>query len=77
MKEDSSFRFEATVNAVIRPTVSVALEHGTVSISVRIEGEVRVLIIDTGSNISILQPAVSKSEVRHTDMRPYGVTEEL
>jgi len=43
---------------------------------VRIEGEVRVLIIDTGSNISILQRGVSKSEVRLNDMRPYGVTGE-
>ena len=59
MKEDSSSRLVATVNAVTRPAVSVALEQGTPSISVRI-GEVRVLIIDTGSNISIVQPGVSK-----------------
>jgi len=52
------------------------LEHGTPSISLRIEREVRVLIIDTDSNISILQPGQSKSEVRLTDMRPYGVTGE-
>jgi len=76
VKQDTSSRLEATVNAVTRPAVSVALEHGTPSISVRIEGEVRVLIIDTGSNISILQRGVSKREVRHTDMRPYGVTGE-
>ena len=74
MKEDSSFRLVATVNAVTRPTGSVALKHGTPSISVRIERNVRVLIIDTVSNISILQPGVSQSEVRHTDMRPYVVT---
>jgi len=76
VKQDSSSRLEATVNAVTRPAVSVALEHGTPSISVQIEGKVRVLIIDTGSNISILQPGVSKSEVRHMVMRPYGVTGE-
>ena len=35
------------------------------------------MIIDTGSNISILQTGVSKSEVRHTDVRPYGVTGEI
>jgi len=72
VKQDSSSRLEATVNAVVRPVVSVALEHGTPSISVRI-GEVRVMIIDTGSNISIVQPGISKSEIRHTDMRPYVV----
>jgi len=76
VKEDSSSRLEATVNAVVRPAVSIALEHGTSSISVRIEGEFRFMIIDTGSNISIVQPGISKSEIRHTDMRPYGVTGE-
>ena len=76
MRQDSSSSLEATVNAVTRPAVSVALEHGTPSNSIRMEGKLRVLIIDTGSNISILQPGLSKSEVRHTDMRPYGVTGE-
>jgi hypothetical protein len=75
VKEDSSSRLEATVNAVIRPTVSVELERGTPSVAVKI-GEERVMIIDTGSNISILQPGISTSVIRHTDMRPYGVTGE-
>ena len=73
MKQGSSSRLEAIVNAVVRPAVSVALEHGNPSISLRIEREDRVTIIDTGSNISILQPGLSKSEIRQTDMRPYGV----
>jgi hypothetical protein len=76
VKKDISSRLETTINAVIRPAVSVALEHGTSSIPAQIEGENRVLIIDTGSNISILQPRISKSVMRHTDMRPYGVTRE-
>jgi len=69
VKEDNSYRLEATVNAVIRPAVSVALAHGTPSVSVRTE-EVRVLIIEPSNKILILQPGVSKSEVRLTDMRP-------
>jgi UDP-N-acetylenolpyruvoylglucosamine reductase len=76
VKEDSSSRLEATVNAVIRPTVSVELERGTPSVAVKIEGEERVMIIGTGSNTSILQPGISTSVIRHTDMRPYGVTGE-
>jgi hypothetical protein len=76
VKEHSSSRLEATVHAVIRPAVSVALKHGTSFISVQIEGEMKVLIIDTGSKISILQLGVSKSVMRHTDMRPYGDTGE-
>ena len=76
MKEDRSSRLEATGNAITRFAVSVALEQGTPSISMRMEGKVRVMVIDTGSNISLVQPGVSKSEVRHTDVRPYGVTGE-
>jgi len=75
VKEVSSCRLDTKVNAVIRPAVSFALEHGTPSISVRIE-EFWVLIIDTGSNISILQQGISKSKVRLTDMQRYGVTGE-
>jgi hypothetical protein len=41
-----------------------------------IEGTRKRLIIDTGSNVSILQPGVSKSDVRFTAVRPYGVTKE-
>jgi hypothetical protein len=52
------------------------LEPGTPSISVRIEGLVRDLIVDTGSNISILQPGISNSELKFSDSRPYGVTGE-
>ena len=38
------------------------------------EGVTRRLILDTGSNVSILQPGVSKSDVRVTAVRPYEVT---
>jgi len=34
------------------------------------------LIIDTGSKVSILQPGVSRRDVRVTVMKPYGVTGE-
>jgi hypothetical protein len=76
VKDDSSSRLDASVNAVTKPTISVALEPGTPSISVRIEGVVRDLIVDTGSNISILQPGILKSEFKFTDSRLYGVTGE-
>jgi hypothetical protein len=74
-KDDSSARLDASVYAVTKQTVSVALEPGTPSISVKI-GVVRDLIVDTGSNISILQPGISKSELNFSDSRPYGVTGE-
>jgi hypothetical protein len=34
------------------------------------------LIIDTGSKVLILQPGVSRRDVRVTAVRPYGVTGE-
>jgi hypothetical protein len=43
---------------------------------VDIEGVTRTLIIDTGSNVSILQPNVSGSDVRVTTKKPHGVTGE-
>ena len=53
---------------------SVLLEHVTPSISVDIEGVARRLILDTGSNVSIMQPGISGSAVEVTHIRPYGVT---
>jgi hypothetical protein len=76
VKDDSSSHLHASVNAVTHPKISVALEPGTPSISVRIEGVVRDLIVDTGSNISILQPGISKSKLKFSYSRPYGVTGE-
>jgi hypothetical protein len=75
VNDNSSSRLDAHVYAVTKPTFSVALEPGTPSISVRI-GVSRDLIVDTGSNISILQPGISKSEMMFTDSRPNGVTGE-
>ncbi len=37
----------------------------------------RSLILDTGFDVSILQPDVSRSDVRVTKMEPYGVTGEF
>jgi len=37
----------------------------------------RSLIIDTGSNISILQPGMSRRDVSVTTTKPYGVTGEV
>jgi hypothetical protein len=57
VKEGRYYRLETTENAVIRPEDSVALEHRTLSISVQKEGQMRFLIIDPGTNISILNQA--------------------
>jgi hypothetical protein len=52
------------------------LESGATTISVEIEGMARRLILDTGSNVSIMQPGISTGDVRVTSAKPYGVTGE-
>jgi len=74
VKEDSSFRLNAPENAVTKLTVPILLEHGTPTISAVIEGMSRSLILGTGSNISIMQPGISISNVQVTTLEPYGVT---
>jgi len=52
------------------------MEHGFPSIQVVMEGKTRSLVIDTGSNISILQPGNLRSDIRYKTMKPFGVTGE-
>jgi hypothetical protein len=72
--DDSSFHLNAADNAVAKSTVDILLEHGTPTILMQIEGMSRRLILDTGSNISILQLGVSRGDIKVTMMEPYGVT---
>ena len=60
--------------AAATTTCSILLEQGTPTVSVEIEGLSRSLIIDTGSNVSILQHAVSSRGVVITQTKPHGVT---
>jgi hypothetical protein len=73
-RDDSPSHLNLGQNPVIMTKVPIQLEHGTPTISVEIEGMSRSLIIDTGSNISILQPGISKGNVSVTPLEPYGVT---
>jgi hypothetical protein len=75
VRGDSYFRFDCPEKAVARLTLSVTVEHGTPN-QVVMEGKYRSLIIDTGSNISILQPGNWRSDIRDTAMKPFGVTGE-
>jgi len=77
VNEDSSFRLTVPEKAVDKPPVNIALECGTPLISVCIEGISRNLILDAGSNVSILQAGISSSDIKVTDARPYGVTGEV
>ena len=74
--EGSSLHLYSPENAVKSPTAPIVMEQGTPTVTVDIEGAQRDLILDTGSNISILQPEVSRSDERCTSIKPYGVTGE-
>jgi hypothetical protein len=75
--EGSSFHLNAPDKAAMKSLVSIVLEQGTPTVRVEIEGVPRSLIIDTGSNVSILQPGMSRRDVSVTTTRPYGVTGEV
>jgi len=62
--------------AAATTTCSILLEQGTPTVSVEIEGLSRSLIIDTGSNVSLLQLAVSSRGVRITQTKSHCVTGE-
>ena len=76
MSEGSSLHLYAPENAVESPSASIMMEQGTPTVTAEIEGVRRDPILDTGSNISILQPGVSRSDIRCTSIKPYGVTGE-
>jgi len=57
--------------------VSVLLEHGTPFVLLELEGVSRDLILDTGSNISILEFGVSRRDISVTSAKSFGVTGEV
>ena len=75
--EGSSFHLDAPDNAAKKSLVSIILEQGTPTVRVEIEEMLRSLIIDTSSNISILQPGMSRRDVSVTTTRPCGVAGEV
>jgi hypothetical protein len=52
------------------------MEQGSPIDSIEIDNEPKSVIIDTGSSVSILQPATSGSDMQVTAVKPYGVTGE-
>jgi len=75
--EGSSLHLDAPDNAARKLMVSVAMEQGTPTVRIEIEGMQRNLIVYTRSNVSSLQPGISRCDVLGTTTRPYGVTREV
>jgi hypothetical protein len=49
------------------------MEQGSPTILIQIEKEKKTLFVDAGLNVSILQPGVSRSDIRVTAINPYEV----
>lgn len=61
-------------NAVDRHSAKISWDRSTPTLFVTLEGCKRRFILDTGSNISLIQPGISSEEVQTTDLIPFGVT---
>jgi len=62
VEDDSSHRLSVPEKAVTVKRVATEMEHGTPVIKADIEEVERSLIIDTGSNVSILKPGIFERE---------------
>ena len=51
----------------------MTLDHGTPTVAVKILGAERILIVDSGSSCSLLQPAVAEVPLEITTFEPFGV----
>jgi len=76
VEDDSSHRLTVPEKSVTVNSVTTEMGHGTLAIKADIEGVDRSLIIDTGSDVSILKPGISKANIRDTTLGPYEVTGE-
>ena len=75
MKGGNSFDFsDPDDDAAATTPCSILLEQGTPTVSVKVEDLSMSLIIDTGSNVSTLQAAVSSRGVTITQTKLHRVT---
>ena len=76
VEDDNSHRLTVPEKPVTVRRVTTEMANGTPAIKADIEGVKRSLMIDTGSDVSILKPGISNANIRDTTLRPYGVTGE-
>ena len=72
--KDRSFRDGNPRHVINTPTVSLLIEQVAPLITIDIDGRARRLIVDMGSDVSILQPGVSSSQIKDSALKPFGVT---
>jgi hypothetical protein len=71
---NSAFHISVPENVAGYFMVRVQSIAGAPTIEVGISGIHRVFVFDTGPGISLIQPGVYSSEVKPTNLSPYGVT---
>lgn len=71
---DSSVHISVPENDDCHFTVRMQLIAGAPTLKAKIAGIHRVFVLDTGSGISLIQPGVYSSEVKPTNLSPFGVT---
>jgi len=54
--------------------VPMTIDHGTPTVAVKIQGTEQILIVDSGSSCSLLQPGVAEVPLESTTFEPFGVT---
>jgi hypothetical protein len=52
----------------------VTLDHGTPTVAVKIQGAERILIVESGSSCSLLQPGVAEVPLESTTFETFGTT---
>ena len=70
---DSSFHLSLPLNTVDYHLVKVDIWRGAPTIQAIVLDAQRVFIVDTGSNISLIKPGMSRSEIRATNLAQFGV----
>jgi hypothetical protein len=69
---DSAFHVLVPENVDDNLVVPVQSRVGTPTFEVEITGTRREFVLDAGSGISLIQPAVYPSEVKPTNLSPFG-----
>jgi len=54
--------------------VPMTIDHGTPTVAVKIQGAEQILIVESGSSCSLLQPGVAEVPLKSTTFEPFGVT---
>jgi hypothetical protein len=73
-REDSACYLSSFQNAVEYQVVNLGDLNNAPVIRATVGGRQRIVLIDTGSSVSLIQPGVCTSKLRRSSVTPFGVT---